>query len=69
MKDLDSIPHALILCADERMARLLENELTLLGVQGRTVTSLPTAAEELCLVIADGDACLLCRGWRPRQPA
>lgn len=56
MNELHSLPHALILCADERMARLLENELTLLGVQGRTVTSLPTAAEELCLVIADGDA-------------
>jgi hypothetical protein len=53
MKNHDSLPHALILCADERMARLLENELTLLGVQGRTVTSLPTAAEELCLVMAE----------------
>ena len=56
MRSLDSLPHALILCADERMSRLLENELAHLGVQSRTAASLPTAAEELCLVIADGDA-------------
>ena len=55
MKNHDSLPHALILCADERMARLLENELTHLGIQSRAVASLPTTAEELCLVIADGD--------------
>ena len=55
MRPLDSLPHALILCTDERMARLLENELAHLGVQGRTAASIPSAAEELCLVIADGD--------------
>jgi hypothetical protein len=56
MKDLHSPPRALILCADERLARMLECELTRIGVAARVTDSMPTPDEALCLIVADGDA-------------
>ncbi len=55
MKRYDSLPRALILCKDGRLARLLETELFYLGVSARTAESLPASGEELCLLLADGD--------------
>ena len=61
-------PRALILCEDGRLSRLLETELTYLGVTARVVDHLPTIGGEallsvyfgglegeLCLLMADGD--------------
>jgi DNA-binding response OmpR family regulator len=52
-------PRALILCADGRLSRLLETELSYLGVAARATESLPAAdppsVVELCLLVADGD--------------
>ena len=55
MTGYDSLPRALILCTDERLTRLLETELAYLGVAGRTAATVAEAAEELCLLVADGD--------------
>lgn len=48
-------PRAFILCTDGRLSRLLETELTYLGIDARAMESLPASNEELCLLIADGD--------------
>ena len=55
MTSQDSLPRALILCTDERLSRLLETELAYLGVVGRTAATVTEAAEELCLLVVDGD--------------
>ena len=55
MKVFDSPPCALILCLDERLARLLGNELHHMGMESRTAICIPDTAEELCLLVADGD--------------
>ena len=56
MKDMTTIPlRALILCADERLSRLLETELAYMGVTARTVHALPEADGEISLLVADGD--------------
>lgn len=49
-------PEALILCADERLTRLLETELAYMGVASRSVSALPEALEGVSLLVADGDA-------------
>ncbi len=48
-------PRALILCADERLSRLLETELAYLGLDARGAESIPEPDGELCLILADGD--------------
>lgn len=55
MKSYDSLPRALILCRDGRLGRLLETELSYLGVSARTAEALPVPDEELCLLLADAD--------------
>jgi len=49
-------PEALILCADERLTRLLETELAYMGVASRSVSALPEVLEGVSLLVADGDA-------------
>ena len=56
MKDMTAIPpHALILCRDERLSRLVEIELSYLGVSAQVVGSVPKSGERICLLVADGD--------------
>ena len=55
MNEFDSHPYALILCTDERLARMLDNELHHMGIESLTVTSIPDTAEKWCLLVADGD--------------
>lgn len=52
----DTPPRAWILCPDGRLSRLLETELAYLGLDARSLGSLPQADPELCLLLADGDA-------------
>ena len=56
MTSQDSLPLALILCTDERLARLLETELAYLGVVGHTSATMTEAVEGLCLLVVDGDS-------------
>ena len=55
MTGYDSLPRALILCGDGRLSRLLENELSYLGVSARSADTLPSPDGDLCLLVADGD--------------
>ena len=51
----DTPPRALILCGDGRLSRLLENELSYLGVSAHSADTLPSPDGDLCLLVADGD--------------
>lgn len=53
MKNYHSLPHALIFTTDTRFGRLLETELSHLGLVAYAVDSLPAAPVELYLLIAD----------------
>lgn len=55
MNDVTTLPRALILSHDARLSRLLETELSYLGVSARTAEALPPPDEGLCLLLADGD--------------
>lgn len=56
MKDMTAIPpRALILCRDERLSRLVEIELSYLGVSAQVEESVPKSGERICLLVADGD--------------
>ena len=52
---LASQSHALILCADPRLSRLVEIELSYLGVAAQVEGRVPKSCEGLCLLVADGD--------------
>lgn len=49
-------PLALILCRDGRLTRLLETELSYLGLAPRSADSLPAPDGAFALLVADGDA-------------
>lgn len=55
MMDYTAPPRALILCADSRLARLLENELAYMGISAHTAGVLPIPEENPCLLLANGD--------------
>ena len=55
MNEFVSHPWVLVLCTDERLARLLGNELHYMGMDSRTETCIPDTTEDLCLLVADGD--------------
>jgi hypothetical protein len=48
-------PNGWVLCRDPRLSRLLETELAYLGVLAETLPTLPSPAEGICLLVADGD--------------
>ena len=48
-------PRALILCTDPRLSRLVEIELSYLGVSAQVEGKMPTSCEGVCLLVADGD--------------
>ena len=48
-------PPALILCTDPRLSRLVEIELSYLGVSAQVEGTIPKSCQELCLLVADGD--------------
>lgn len=48
-------PLALILCRNERLTRLLETELSYLGLDPRSAKSLPAPDGAFALLVADGD--------------
>lgn len=50
---------ALILCADPRLSRLLETELSYLGISAQVEGTVPKVCEGVCLLVADGDEFLL----------
>ena len=56
MKDMTTIPRrALILCADPRLSRLVEIELSYLGISSQVEGKMPKSWEGVCLLVADGD--------------
>ena len=46
---------ALILCSDPRLSRLVEIELSYLGITAQVEGTVPKSCEGLCLLVADGD--------------
>ena len=48
-------PRALILCTDPRLSRLVEIELSYLGISSQVEGKMPASCEGLCLLVADGD--------------
>ena len=50
-----SLFRALILCADPRLSRLVEIELSYLGIAAQVEGTVPKSCEGLCLLVADGD--------------
>ena len=48
-------PSALILCTDPYLSRLVEIELSYLGVSAQVEGIIPKSCQELCLLVADGD--------------
>ena len=56
MMDMTTIPlRALILCRDERLSRLVEIELSYLGISSQVEGRMPASCEGVCLLVADGD--------------
>jgi hypothetical protein len=62
-------PRALILCKDQRLSRLFEAELSYLGVNARTVESLPAPDESIPFLPSDGTVCLLLADGDEFSPA
>lgn len=50
-----TLPCALILCSDPRLSRLVEIELSYLGISAQVEGTVPKSCEGLCLLVADGD--------------
>ena len=56
MMDMTTIPlRALILCRDGRLSRLVEIELSYLGISSQVEGRMPASCEGVCLLVADGD--------------